>query len=83
MTIDWRPSSSFDPIQVYRLQPIDEPKDRSNWFSCDDIDGIKSNQPIRIVLSAVNDQPPQPIVRLNGIGSAITPQARLPFHRRR
>jgi hypothetical protein len=63
---------------VYRLQPIEETK--ALELTLHDIDGIKSTQPIRIVLSAVDDQPPQPIVRLNGIGSAITPQARLPFH---
>lgn len=63
---------------VYRLQPIEETK--SLELTLHDIDGIKSTQPIRIVLSAVDDQPPQPIVRLNGVGSAITPQARLPFH---
>ena len=70
------PLVSFSRFK-YRLQPIDEPKELELVLR--DVDGIKSNQPIRIVLSAVNDQPPQPIVRLNGIGSAITPQARLPF----
>jgi hypothetical protein len=61
----------------FRLQPIGETKTLE--LVLHDVDGIKSNQPIRIVLSAVEDQPPQPVIQLRGIGSAITPQARLPF----
>jgi hypothetical protein len=61
----------------YRLQPIDDTITLELVLR--DVDGIGSNQPIRVVLSAVDDQPPQPIVQLKGIGSAITPQARLPF----
>ncbi len=61
----------------YRLQPIDDTV--SLELVLRDVDGIGSNQPIWIVLSAVDDQPPQAIVQLKGIGSAITPQARLPF----
>lgn len=62
----------------YSLQPIDETKTLE--LTLRDVDGIASNQPIRIILSAVEDQPPQASVRLDGIGSAITPQARLPFN---
>jgi hypothetical protein len=61
----------------YRLQPIDATKTLE--LTLHDTDGIKSTVPIRITLSAVDDQPPQPIVQLRGISSAITPQARLPF----
>ena len=61
----------------YRLQPIIDTKELE--LVLHDVDGIKSPQPIRVVLSPVEDQAPQPIVRLEGIGSAITPQARLPF----
>lgn len=70
------PAVSFSHF-TYRLHPIEETKELELVLR--DVDGIKSHQPIRIVLSSVNDQPPQPIVRLDGIGSAITPQARLPF----
>ena len=66
---------SFKNFQ-YRLQPIDDTKELE--LVLHDVDGIKSHQPIRIMLSAVEDQPPRPVVRLDGIGSAITPQARLP-----
>ena len=61
----------------YRLQPLRDTKELQ--LVLHDVDGIKTTQPIRIVLSAVDDQPPQPTVRLEGIGSAITPQAQLPF----
>ncbi len=65
------------PRFVYHLQPIRETKTLE--LVLHDADGIKSHQPIRLVLSAVEDQPPQPVIQLLGIGSAITPQARLPF----
>lgn len=44
-----------------------------------DTDGIRSREPIRLALACVGDEPPQLAVRLDGIGTAITPQARLPF----
>ncbi|MHB8902367.1 MAG: hypothetical protein ACYC6Y_26710 [Thermoguttaceae bacterium] len=61
----------------FALEPIHETKTLE--LVLHDSDGIKSRQPIRLVLSAVEDQPPQAAVQLDGIGSAITPQARLPF----
>ncbi len=62
---------------IYRLQPLTETKTLE--LVLHDADGIRSHQPIRLVLSAVEDQPPQPAIRLEGIGSAITPQASLPL----
>ncbi len=61
----------------YPLQPLDETKPLE--LVLHDVDGIKSPQPIRVILSSVEDQPPQPVIQLRGIGSAITPQAKLPF----
>lgn len=61
----------------YPLQPLDETKTLE--LILHDVDGIKSPQPIRVILSSVEDQPPQPVIQLQGIGSAITPQAKLPF----
>ena len=44
-----------------------------------DSDGIKSRSPVQLALTAVTDEPPQVMARLTGIGTAITPQARLPL----
>ncbi len=44
-----------------------------------DQDGVENREPYRVVLSALLDQPPEVSVQLRGIGSAITPQAKIPF----
>ena len=44
-----------------------------------DTDGITNRRPARLVLTARSDETPQVAVRLHGIGSAITPAARLPI----
>jgi len=43
-----------------------------------DVDGISSQTPYRLTIGALEDQPPQVAVSLRGIGTAITPDARLP-----
>jgi len=47
-------------------------------FRLSDTDGITASEPVRLSLVAVPDGPPQMEVNLRGIGSAITPNARLP-----
>jgi hypothetical protein len=44
-----------------------------------DTDGIRSRDPVRLSLSAVADEVPRVGARLVGIGTAITPAARLPM----
>jgi hypothetical protein len=44
-----------------------------------DQDGVENREPYRVVLSHIPDQPPEVSVQLRGIGSAITPQAKIPF----
>jgi hypothetical protein len=44
-----------------------------------DDDGVTSREPYRVSLSVVPDEVPQVAVRLAGIGTAITPDAVLPF----
>lgn len=44
-----------------------------------DQDGVQNSEPYRVVMSVVADQPPEVSVQLQGIGSAVTPQARIPF----
>jgi hypothetical protein len=53
-------------------------RDTTLALSLIDVDGIKSREPIPLALIAVADDPPQAAVQLVGIGSAVTPQARLP-----
>ncbi|MFH1265778.1 MAG: hypothetical protein ABIK89_08615 [Planctomycetota bacterium] len=53
-------------------------EDTTLLFTLFDTDGIKSREPVRLVLAAVADEAPRLSVELRGIGSAITPQARLP-----
>ena len=42
-------------------------------------DDVENREPYRIVLSAVQDLPPEVTVRVRGISSAVTAQARMPF----
>ena len=60
----------------FALKPL--VADKTVTFALDDIDGISSRQPVRMALAVRADGPPQFAVRLRGISSAITPQARLP-----
>jgi hypothetical protein len=53
--------------------------DRTLSFTLLDTDGVGNRGPIQLALTAVADEPPEVDVQLDGIGSAITPQARLPF----
>lgn len=43
-----------------------------------DADGVDSREPYRVSLAVVPDEVPQVVVRLAGIGAAITPDARIP-----
>lgn len=66
-----------DPRAVqYRAGPLRG--DQTLLFTLLDRDGIKSREPIRLILAALEDETPQLALRLKGIGSAITPLAQLP-----
>ena len=60
----------------YALPPL--MKDTTLLFTLTDTDGIKGREPVRLVLVPLPDQPPQMAVQLDGIGTAVTPQARIP-----
>ena len=60
----------------YPLGPL--MKDTTLLFTLTDSDHIRSRDPVRLALVPIADQPPRLAVQLDGIGSAITPQARLP-----
>ena len=53
-------------------------KDATLLLTLHDTDGIKSREPVRVTLAAVEDRRPECSVQLRAIGSAITPLARLP-----
>ena len=44
-----------------------------------DTDGLDNREPISVVVSAVPDEAPQVVVRMRGISTAVTPQARIPL----
>jgi len=52
--------------------------DRTVLFTLADADGVKTREPMRLTLAALEDRRPELAVQLRGIGSAITPQASIP-----
>jgi hypothetical protein len=51
--------------------------DRALMITMHDADGVENREPFRLLVAAVQDQPPEVNVQLRGIGTAITPQARI------
>ena len=43
------------------------------------VDGIRTKDPVRLILNAAPDEPPRVGLHLRAIGTSITPQARLPI----
>lgn len=69
--------SAEDPCRfTFALPPLT--RDAALLLSLFDTDGIKSREPVRLVLSALEDRRPEVSVQLRGIGSAVTPQATIP-----
>lgn len=60
----------------YAMQPLT--KNTTLLFTLTDSDHIRSRDPVRLALVPIADQTPQMAVQLDGIGTAITPHARLP-----
>jgi hypothetical protein len=58
--------------------PLHLIKDTILLFTLFDADGIHNREPVRLVLSAVPDEPPRLALQLRGIGAAITAKAHLP-----
>lgn len=67
-----QPQTSFE----FSLPKLDA--DKTLLFTLRDADGIRSREAVRLSLVAVVDEAPQVNVQLKGIGTAITPSARLP-----
>ncbi len=53
-------------------------KNTTLLWTLHDADGIKSREPVRLAIAVTEDKPPELAVRLEGIGTAITPEASLP-----
>jgi hypothetical protein len=51
--------------------------DTTLLFTLTDTDGIESREPVRLMLVPTPDQAPQMAVQLDGIGTAVTPLARV------
>ncbi len=60
-----------------RIDSLD--RDMVIQFRLLDRDGIENKRPIRLALVAVPDQPPEVDIRLLGIGTAVTPDVRIPL----
>ena len=60
----------------FRMPELSE--DKTLLLTLFDTDQISSPEPVRLTLATVADQWPELTVQLAGIGSAITPKARLP-----
>ena len=53
--------------------------DRVFMLTLHDTDGVENREPFRLPISVLPDQAPEVAVQLRGIGSAVTPQARIPL----
>jgi hypothetical protein len=53
--------------------------DRVLLITMRDADGVQNRDPFRLIVRMIADQPPEVNVQLRGIGSAVTPQARIPL----
>lgn len=65
--------------QQFDFSIADLDTDRVLLITLRDTDGLQNREPVRLALAAMPDGAPQLSIRPQGIGSAITPLARLPF----
>jgi hypothetical protein len=74
--VQFRPHNEDRRSFQYAVGPL--VKDKTLLFTLFDTDGIRSREPVRLSLAAVEDQRPELAVQLRGIGAAVTPQASIP-----
>lgn len=53
--------------------------DRTLLVTLSDQDGIRSREPVRLAINSVADEMPQLAVRPRGVGTSVTPAARIPL----
>lgn len=69
---------SSDPRSIAaRVGPLEGERTLVARFT--DTDGLVNREPIAVVVIAVPDEPPRVAVRMKGISTAVTPQARIPL----
>lgn len=61
----------------FEIESLDQPTN-FQFFMCD-TDGIVSEQPHQISIQPIEDQPPIVETSLDGIGTAVTPEVRIPI----
>ncbi|MCP4192103.1 MAG: hypothetical protein GY768_15940 [Planctomycetaceae bacterium] len=74
--VDFSPGSETTQFD-FKLPKLMQPT--ALQISLLDVDGISSQQPYRLAIATLEDLAPQVDVLLKGIGTAITPQARIPL----
>jgi hypothetical protein len=74
---EWTADSANRRTMSFVLDSLDQ--DTALAFSLRDTDGVGSREPIRLGLSVVVDEPPLVNLRMQGIGTQVTPQAMLPW----
>lgn len=67
----------FGNQSQHRFATIQQPVDLE--FTICDTNGLISEQPHRIWIDSIEDQPPLIQTRLTGIGTTVTPDVRIPF----
>jgi hypothetical protein len=76
-TIDLSPGAEDRQSFAYRIEALKGSVTLD--ISLLDTDNVATERPLRIFLTAVEDQPPQIEVALKGIGSAVTPNVVIPI----
>jgi hypothetical protein len=76
-TIDIPPDAKDTLSFAYRIDAL--PASMALEISLLDTDNVATEQPHRVFLTAIEDQPPEVDVALKGIGSAVTPDAMIPL----
>lgn len=92
---DLQRAEIFNPetMQREKIEIAHDAKDRSRFthdiptldgnlaleISLIDTDGVTTEQPHRVFLSIIEDQPPQVDIALKGIGSSVTPNVLIPL----
>jgi len=76
---DVLPMADFDDPTRFEFTIDSLDADKTLLFRLLDTDGITNRDPVRLALAATADEAPQVAVRTEGIGTAVTPQARIPL----
>jgi len=70
---------SGDSPREFQFSLASAAEDQVLLVTMQDSDGVENREPYRLMISVVPDEIPDVNVRLYGIGSAVTPQAIIPF----